>query len=115
MTTTCWLALMAVSSGPGQVNYKLRDWLFARQRYWGEPFPVVLLEGSGEARPVPENELPVTLPEIDEFTPTGTGEPPLAKATSWVGFDYRFFAMLLMYHRMVLLGVCLPLSNPWAS
>jgi hypothetical protein len=64
---------------------------------------------------VPENELPVTLPEIDEFTPTGTGEPPLAKATSWVGFDYRFFAVLLMYHGMVLLGVCLPLSNPWAS
>jgi leucyl-tRNA synthetase len=82
MKVTAWLEKMGL--GKKQVNYKLRDWLFARQRYWGEPFPVVLLEGSGEARPVPENELPVTLPEIDEFTPTGTGEPPLAKATSWV-------------------------------
>ncbi|CAK9237469.1 unnamed protein product [Sphagnum jensenii] len=82
MKVTTWLEKIGL--GKKQVNYKLRDWLFARQRYWGEPFPVVLLEGSGEARPVPENELPVTLPEIDEFTPTGTGEPPLAKATSWV-------------------------------
>ncbi|CAM6036417.1 unnamed protein product [Sphagnum compactum] len=82
MKVTAWLEKIGL--GKKQVNYKLRDWLFARQRYWGEPFPVVLLEGSGEARPVPENELPVTLPEIDEFTPTGTGEPPLAKATSWV-------------------------------
>jgi len=66
-----------------QVNYKLRDWLFARQRYWGEPFPLLLLE-NGEVKAVPESDLPVALPEIDEFTPTGTGEPPLAKATSWV-------------------------------
>lgn len=70
-------------SGKKQVNYKLRDWLFARQRYWGEPFPLLLLE-NGEVKAVPESDLPVTLPEIDEFTPTGTGEPPLAKATSWV-------------------------------
>lgn len=69
--------------GTKKVNYKLRDWLFARQRYWGEPFPLLLLE-NGEIKAVPESDLPVTLPEIDEFTPTGTGEPPLAKATSWV-------------------------------
>ncbi|KAK8940182.1 hypothetical protein KSP40_PGU009197 [Platanthera guangdongensis] len=74
------------SSGHGKkkVNYKLRDWLFARQRYWGEPFPVVYLGDTDEIVPLPENELPVILPELDDFTPTGTGEPPLTKATSWV-------------------------------
>ncbi|XP_026656807.2 leucine--tRNA ligase, chloroplastic/mitochondrial isoform X1 [Phoenix dactylifera] len=70
--------------GKKKVNYKLRDWLFARQRYWGEPFPVMYLDDTGEVVPLPENELPLTLPELDDFTPTGTGEPPLAKATSWV-------------------------------
>lgn len=70
--------------GKKKVNYKLRDWLFARQRYWGEPFPVFFLEDTGEAVPVPESYLPVTLPEMDDFTPTGTGEPPLAKSISWV-------------------------------
>ncbi|KAL5990120.1 hypothetical protein ACLOJK_011017 [Asimina triloba] len=76
----------AESSGCGkrQVNYKLRDWLFARQRYWGEPFPVIFLDDTGEIVPISESELPVTLPELDDFTPTGTGEPPLAKASSWV-------------------------------
>lgn len=71
-------------NGKKKVNYKLRDWLFARQRYWGEPIPVIFLEDSGETVPLPENELPLTLPELDDFTPTGTGEPPLAKAVSWV-------------------------------
>lgn len=70
--------------GKKKVNYKLRDWLFARQRYWGEPFPVIFLEDTGEAVPIPESDLPVTLPEMDDFTPTGTGEPPLAKSISWV-------------------------------
>ncbi|XP_026392746.1 leucine--tRNA ligase, chloroplastic/mitochondrial-like isoform X2 [Papaver somniferum] len=76
----------AESTGHGKrkVNYKLRDWLFARQRYWGEPFPVVFLDDTDEIVPVPESELPVILPELDDFTPTGTGEPPLAKAVSWV-------------------------------
>ncbi|CAI6006453.1 unnamed protein product [Closterium sp. NIES-64] len=72
---------------PSQINYKLRDWLFARQRYWGEPFPVVLVPGEdGQERVVgvPESQLPVVLPEMDDFNPTGTGEPPLAKATDWV-------------------------------
>lgn len=67
-----------------KVNYKLRDWLFARQRYWGEPIPVIFLDGTGETLPVPETELPLILPELEDFTPTGTGEPPLAKAVSWV-------------------------------
>ncbi|KAJ7558132.1 hypothetical protein O6H91_04G025700 [Diphasiastrum complanatum] len=70
--------------GRKKVNYKLRDWLFARQRYWGEPVPIVFLEDTGEAKPVPDNELPVSLPEIADFSPTGTGQPPLAKAESWV-------------------------------
>ncbi|XP_031490349.1 leucine--tRNA ligase, chloroplastic/mitochondrial [Nymphaea colorata] len=74
----------STGNGKRKVNYKLRDWLFARQRYWGEPFPVMFLDDSDEIVPVPESELPVTLPELDDFNPTGTGEPPLAKAISWV-------------------------------
>ncbi|KAL6848280.1 hypothetical protein ACP4OV_022408 [Aristida adscensionis] len=70
--------------GKKKVNYKLRDWLFARQRYWGEPFPVIYLDDTDEMVPLSENELPLTLPELDDFTPTGTGEPPLTKATNWV-------------------------------
>ncbi|MED6218662.1 hypothetical protein PIB30_028625 [Stylosanthes scabra] len=71
-------------NGKKKVNYKLRDWLFARQRYWGEPIPVVLLDDSGETVPLNESELPLILPELDDFSPTGTGEPPLSKAVSWV-------------------------------
>ncbi|KAM7264825.1 hypothetical protein ACFE04_002508 [Oxalis oulophora] len=71
-------------NGKKKVNFKLRDWLFARQRYWGEPIPIVFLDGTNESIPILENELPLTLPELDDFTPTGTGEPPLAKAVSWV-------------------------------
>ncbi|XP_050214741.1 leucine--tRNA ligase, chloroplastic/mitochondrial [Mercurialis annua] len=71
-------------NGKKKVNFKLRDWLFARQRYWGEPIPVVFLEDSDEAVPLLDTDLPLTLPELDDFTPTGTGEPPLAKAVSWV-------------------------------
>ncbi|KAK1661147.1 hypothetical protein QYE76_049306 [Lolium multiflorum] len=70
--------------GKKKVNYKLRDWLFARQRYWGEPFPLIYLDDTNEMVPLSENELPLTLPELDDFTPTGTGEPPLTKATDWV-------------------------------
>ncbi|TYH67608.1 hypothetical protein ES332_D06G200100v1 [Gossypium tomentosum] len=73
-----------VGKGKKKVNYKLRDWLFARQRYWGEPIPVIFLEDSGESLPVLESELPLTLPELDDFTPSGTGEPPLSKAVSWI-------------------------------
>jgi leucyl-tRNA synthetase len=70
--------------GKGAVNYKLRDWLFSRQRYWGEPFPIVWREGKHEA--LPESELPVVPPELDDFKPTGTGEPPLAKAKEWIRY-----------------------------
>jgi len=68
--------------GSRAVNYKLRDWIFSRQRYWGEPIPIV--ECDGEYVPVPEDQLPVTLPEIENYKPTGTGESPLAAVTDWV-------------------------------
>lgn len=79
---TEWLE--KTGNGTKKVNYKLRDWLFARQRYWGEPIPVILLDDTGECIPISEAELPLTLPELDDFTPTGTGDPPLSKASSWV-------------------------------
>lgn len=65
--------------GTSKVTYRLRDWLFSRQRYWGEPFPMVHLK-NGQQAPLPENELPVELPPIDEYRPTDSGEPPLARA-----------------------------------
>lgn len=68
--------------GKKSVNYKLRDWLFSRQRYWGEPFPIIHVDG--EPKAVPDDELPVELPEVDDFQPTKDGEPPLAKAKDWV-------------------------------
>jgi leucyl-tRNA synthetase len=75
-----WLEEKGV--GKRTINYKLRDWLFSRQRYWGEPFPIVWREGHHE--PLPESELPVLLPELSDFKPTPTGEPPLARAQDWV-------------------------------
>ncbi|HEX4125427.1 MAG TPA: class I tRNA ligase family protein, partial [Tepidisphaeraceae bacterium] len=69
--------------GRRMVQYKLRDWLFSRQRYWGEPFPIVYDE-HGHPFGVDESLLPVTLPELTDFKPTGTPEPPLSKATDWV-------------------------------
>ena len=66
--------------GKGQVQYRLRDWLFSRQRYWGEPFPTVQLE-DGTIMSVPESELPVELPPIDEYKPTPDGKAPLARAS----------------------------------
>ncbi len=71
--------------GQARVNYKLRDWLFSRQRYWGEPFPIVWENGAHRA--LPEEELPVLPPELDDFRPTGTPEPPLSKATEWVTYS----------------------------
>ena len=70
--------------GGHKVNYKLRDWLFARQRYWGEPFPVVFPEGSTEPVPVPEADLPVLLPEVESYAPSGDGNSPLAQVEDWV-------------------------------
>ncbi len=78
---TKWLEEKGI--GKAKVNFKLRDWLFARQRYWGEPFPLVHCEKCGTV-PVPENELPVLLPEVEKYEPTGTGESPLAAIESWV-------------------------------
>ena len=76
-----WLEEKGV--GKAKTQYKLRDWLFSRQRYWGEPFPVIHWE-DGTNTLVPEEDLPLTLPELADYKPTGTGEPPLAKATDWV-------------------------------
>ncbi len=67
--------------GKGKVNYRMRDAIFGRQRYWGEPFPVYYRDGIPKL--VQEQELPVTLPEIDEYKPTETGDPPLARAKNW--------------------------------
>jgi leucyl-tRNA synthetase len=69
-------------AGKRAVNYKLRDWIFSRQRYWGEPVPMV--DCDGEYVPVPESALPVELPEVESYKPTGTGESPLAQVEDWV-------------------------------
>ncbi|MFN0076857.1 MAG: leucine--tRNA ligase, partial [Prosthecobacter sp.] len=71
--------------GKGTVNFKLRDWLFSRQRYWGEPFPIVWEDG--KHRCIPESELPLLPPTLEDFKPTGTPEPPLSKATDWVRYS----------------------------
>jgi leucyl-tRNA synthetase len=69
--------------GKRAVNYRLRDWIFSRQRYWGEPIPIVHCESCGIV-PLPEDQLPLTLPDVQSYTPTGTGESPLAGITEWV-------------------------------
>ncbi|GAJ99457.1 LOW QUALITY PROTEIN: leucyl-tRNA synthetase [Geomicrobium sp. JCM 19055] len=69
--------------GQKKTTYRLRDWLFSRQRYWGEPIPMIHWE-DGTMTPVDESELPLTLPELDEFKPSGTGESPLANAKEWL-------------------------------
>ena len=76
-----WLAERGL--GEGTVSYKLRDWLFSRQRYWGEPFPVIHLE-DGTTKLVPESDLPVLLPELDDFRPSGEFETPLSRAKRWI-------------------------------
>ena len=78
---TEWLA--ETGKGHEKVNYKLRDWVFSRQRYWGEPIPIIHCPHCGMV-PVPESELPLRLPEVDSYEPTDTGESPLAAMTDWV-------------------------------
>ncbi|MCS6771790.1 MAG: leucine--tRNA ligase [Kiritimatiellae bacterium] len=68
--------------GSFKVNYKLRDWLFSRQRYWGEPFPIIFVDG--QPKPVPYDHLPIRLPDVPSYKPSGTGESPLAAIPEWV-------------------------------
>jgi len=75
--------LEAERIGERKINYKLRDWLFARQRYWGEPIPIIHLE-DGTMKPLSDDELPLLLPDLKKFQPSGTTESPLALATEWV-------------------------------
>ena len=78
--------LEANNHGRGIVRYKLRDWLFSRQRYWGEPFPIVHTADGGIHV---VTDLPVQLPPLDDFRPTATGEPPLGRATDWVNTTFN--------------------------
>ena len=81
---TAWLEERGL--GKRAINYKLRDWLFSRQRYWGEPFPIVW--ENGKHRALQEKELPVVPPPLDDYKPTGTGEPPLGEGER-VGSVFR--------------------------
>ena len=76
-----WLEEQGI--GRAKVQYKLRDWVFSRQRYWGEPIPIVQCEKCGWV-PLPEDQLPLTLPDVESYEPTENGESPLAKMTDWV-------------------------------
>lgn len=78
---TKWLEEKGI--GHAQVNYKLRDWVFSRQRYWGEPIPMVYCEKCGW-QPIPEDQLPLLLPEVESYEPTDDGESPISKMTDWV-------------------------------
>ncbi len=82
---TIWLEERGL--GKRAINYKLRDWLFSRQRYWGEPFPIVWQDG--KHRSLEEKELPVVPPPLEDYKPTGTGEPPLAKAKDWIRYSEK--------------------------
>ena len=78
---TKWLEEKGI--GEAKVNYKLRDWVFSRQRYWGEPIPMIWCEKCGW-QPVPEDQLPLLLPEVESYEPTDDGESPISKMTDWV-------------------------------
>lgn len=78
-----WLESKGI--GKGKIQFKLRDWLFSRQRYWGEPIPIMFFE-DGNKRALEVDELPLTLPEVENYKPAGTGESPLANVESWINF-----------------------------
>merc|ERR1712023_327781 len=78
-----WLEEMGL--GKKTINYKLRDWLFSRQRYWGEPFPIAWKDGNHYA--INEDELPLLAPELEDYKPTGNPEPTLSKAAEWVELE----------------------------
>jgi len=80
---TSWL--IDNNKGKPQTNFKLRDWLFSRQRYWGEPFPIIWENGQHSV--VPESELPVLQPDLEDFKPTGDPRGPLVKATDWIKYS----------------------------
>ena len=80
---TAWLEERGL--GKRAINYKLRDWLFSRQRYWGEPFPIVW--ENGKHRALDQQELPLVPPRLDDYKPIGTGEPPLARAKEWIRYS----------------------------
>ena len=75
--------LISLNAGERKINYKLRDWLFSRQRYWGEPIPMIIMD-DGSLKEVKESELPLVLPELEEYKPSGTGESPLVHAKEWL-------------------------------
>jgi leucyl-tRNA synthetase len=82
---TAWLEERG--QGKRAINYKLRDWLFSRQRYWGEPFPIIWEDGNHHS--LGEEELPVVPPPLEDYKPTGTGEPPLSKAKDWIRYSEK--------------------------
>ena len=82
---TAWLEERG--QGKRSINYKLRDWLFSRQRYWGEPFPIIWEDGNHHS--LGEDELPVVPPPLEDYKPTGTGEPPLFKAKDWIRYSQK--------------------------
>ncbi len=86
-TITAWLSERGL--GRKTVNYKLRDWLFSRQRYWGEPFPV-LIDEKDNVKALRDSDLPVLLPDLEDFRPSGKPEPPLGKATDWVRYSEAY-------------------------
>ena len=81
-------SLQEAGRGKGAINYKLRDWLFSRQRYWGEPIPIVHLE-DGAVVSLAEQELPLTLPEVESYQPSDTGESPLSNLSDWLNATHR--------------------------
>ena len=82
--------LEAEGKGTRKIQFKLRDWLFSRQRYWGEPFPLLWNKETSEHAPVPEDELPLLQPEMEDFKPTGDPRGPLLRATDWINYSDQF-------------------------